>query len=113
MRSAVIGGFAAAGLLVALGAAAGPHAPSADRPGEVRRAGDGGLIALNTIVGENQQQLTLVDPQMRVISVYHIELATGEIVLKSVRNFHWDQQMIEFNGTSPLPREIRALLDQK
>ncbi len=62
---------------------------------------------------DNRQQLTVIDPQTRVMSVYHIDVTSGAITLKSVRNIHWDLQMSEFNGVSPLPREIRALLEQR
>ena len=31
----------------------------------------------------------------------------------SVRNIHWDLQMMEFNGVNPLPREIRLQLEQR
>jgi hypothetical protein len=72
-----------------------------------------GLIALATSVGDHRQQLTVVDPELRVMGVYHIDGATGEIVLKSVRNIHWDLQMVEFNGTSPTPREIRTQIEQR
>ena len=75
--------------------------------------GAGGLIALACQAGEHRQQLTVVDPNMRVVGVYHIDTATGDIVLKSVRNIHWDLQMVEFNGGSPSPREIRTLLEQR
>jgi len=47
------------------------------------------------------------------MSVYHIELATGKIALRSVRNIHWDLQMTEFNSADPLPREIRSLLEPR
>lgn len=75
----------------------------------------GGLLTHAVSIGEARQQLTVVDPQMRVVSVYHIDSGTGEIALKSVRNIHWDLQMVEFNcqPSSPAPREIRALLEQK
>jgi hypothetical protein len=71
------------------------------------------LVTLSTPVGENRQMLTIVDPRMRAICVYHVEAATGAIALKSVRNFHHDQQMIEYNGVSPLPSELRSMLGQK
>ena len=71
------------------------------------------LIALSCETAEGRQQITLVDPKARVMSVYHIDRSTGEITLKSVRNVHWDLLMEEFNGTSPSPRDIRALLDQR
>ena len=75
--------------------------------------GSPGLISHVAQVGENRQQLTVVDPTMRVVAVYHIDSTKGEITLKSVRNFHWDLQMLEFNTTAPLPQEIRSMLDQK
>ena len=55
----------------------------------------------------------MIDPEKHVMSVYHIDLATGVVMLKSVRNIHWDLQMSEFNGTNPLPREVRSMLDQR
>lgn len=113
MRWAVLGAIVAAGLVVAtLGEATFPREGYAQRispnPTDAR-----GLITLTAPVGDHRQQLTVIDPELRVMSVYHIELATGQIVLKSVRNIHWDLQMMEFNGTSPLPKEIRALLEPK
>ena len=72
-----------------------------------------GLVSHVAQVGENKQQLTVIDPAMRVVAVYHIDMAKGEITLKSVRNFHWDLQMLEFNTAAPLPQEIRLMLDPK
>ena len=68
------------------------------------------LITLTSTV-ENRQQLTIIDPKTRVMCVYQIEPATGVVALKSVRNFQWDLQMSEFNAVAPLPREIRAMLE--
>jgi hypothetical protein len=59
--------------------------------------------------GENRQQVVLVDPRMQVMAVYHISRDSGEIVLKSVRNFTWDMQLEQYNGAKPLPEELRAL----
>jgi hypothetical protein len=73
----------------------------------------GELIALSLDLGEGRQQVTLIDPQARVMAVYHVERSSGQISLKSVRNVHWDLQMEEFNGTNPSPRDLRALLDQR
>ena len=70
-----------------------------------------GLIAFTSPVSDKLQMLTVVDPHQHVVSVYHIDTHSGEIALKSVRNIHWDLQMSEFNGVSPLPREIRALAE--
>ncbi len=71
------------------------------------------LIALTSDVDESYQQVTLIDPQTRIMSVYHIDRRTGEIALKSVRNVKWDLQMEEFNGVSPSPRDIKSLLQQR
>jgi hypothetical protein len=57
--------------------------------------------------------LTIVDPRTRAICVYHVEMATGAIALKSARNIHWDLQMTDYNGVSPLPGELRSMFGQK
>ena len=62
---------------------------------------------------DNREQLTLIDTNQRVVSVYHIDPSSGQITLKSVRDVNWDLRMTQFNGTSPLPNEIRTLLQQR
>jgi hypothetical protein len=79
------------------------------RSGPISPSGE--LIALSHDLGEGRQQVTLIDPKARVMAVYQIERSSGQITLKSVRNVHWDLQMEEFNGNSPSPRDLRALLD--
>lgn len=81
------------------------------QPPAMRAPGE--LIALNSDVEEGRQQIVVIDSKSRVMSVYHIEHATGVISLKSVRNIHADLLMDEFNTESPLPKEIRAILDQR
>jgi hypothetical protein len=51
--------------------------------------------------------LTLVDPQARVLAVYHIVRDTGEIQLKSVRNFGGDLSLDEFNTGGLTPEDVR------
>ena len=100
--------------IVAWTALAASPAHVSAMPGDGSQAGgSGGLIALSCQAGEHRQQLAVIDPSMKVVGVYHIDTATGDIVLKSVRNIHWDLQMMEFNGASPSPREIRTLLEQR
>jgi hypothetical protein len=74
---------------------------------------DQGLVALPTEVDDRHQQITLIDPIARTMVVYHIDKPSGEVTLRSVRNIHWDLQMDEFNGKTPLPREIRSLLERR
>lgn len=71
------------------------------------------LITFATPGPNGEQNITLIDPVLRVMSVYGIDAASGEITLKSVRNIRWDLLMDEFNGASPSPQEIRILLEQR
>lgn len=110
MKTVVLGVLVGAGLaMAAAGAAPVVSDDFARRPGPrpVARA-DGDLIALSTVVGERYQQVVVLDPKAHVMSVYHVELATGTIQLRCVRNIHWDLQMMDFNGVIPSPREIQA-----
>lgn len=66
------------------------------------------LIVTSTVI-EGKQQLTLIDPNTRAISVYHIS-GDGRLTLRSVRDAQWDMQIDDYNGASPSPREIRALI---
>lgn len=111
MRTAVVGAVCLAVLVSAA------WTMSASNVGYAQKVsppslGSPGLISHVAQVGDNRQQLTVIDPQMRVVAVYNIDMSKGEIALKSVRNIHWDLQMVEFNTPAPLPREIRSMLDQ-
>jgi hypothetical protein len=68
----------------------------------------GELIAHVTAADGQPQIVTVIDPRQKVIGVYHVDRETGEITLKSVRNFTWDLQMVEFNSGDPLPQDIRS-----
>jgi hypothetical protein len=76
-------------------------------------AGNSEMVVLPTLVGDKSQVLTVVDPRQRVLGVYHIDLATGVITLKSVRNIQWDLQMSDFNNEKPHPQEIRSMLEPR
>ncbi len=113
MRIAVVGASAVVGLVfAAVAVAVGPGVVVAGRPVSAGASGDG-LVTLATPAGEHRQQITVIDPHTRAMAVYHVDTTTGEIVLRSVRNIQFDLQMMEFNGTNPLPGEIRAILEQR
>ncbi len=77
----------------------------------VAAAGD--LMAFSSDLANGQSQVTLIDVKARSMCVYHVDQTTGKIELKSIRNFRWDLLVEEFNGVSPLPRDIRVLMEQK
>jgi hypothetical protein len=109
MRNAILGAVLIASLwMVAAGmdrlSAAGPV------PGVAGRE----LITMSTpIAGDKGQMLTIVDPQLKTICVYHVDAASGAIALKSVRNIHWDLQMGVYNGVNPLPSELSSMAGQR
>jgi anti-sigma-K factor RskA len=70
-------------------------------------------IALSSDTADGRQQVVVIDPRSHVMSVYHVDKASGVITLKSVRNIQADLMMDEFNTENPLPREIRAILNQR
>lgn len=112
MKSAVLGALVLAGLVIAtLVGLPGSHQVLAERAGPDEVGAGQGMIALSCTTDDNRQQITLIDPLSRVMSVYHVDGKTGYITLKSVRNVTWDLQIMELNGVSPLPREVRSLVE--
>lgn len=118
MKLAMVGALVGAGLVVfVFGASFASEEAHAQRFAEQRTAvqdasQSAGLITLSAAAADEQgqsvQQVTIIDPKTRVMAVYHVKTATGQIELKSVRKFDWDLQMEEFNPTVPLPREVRS-----
>jgi hypothetical protein len=70
------------------------------------------IAAIVSTLPDGKQQTLLIDGERRVVSVYHIHPTTGEISLKSVRNFRYDLEMDEFGTSSPSPRDIKAMLNR-
>lgn len=65
------------------------------------------------VVSEPGGPITAVvyDPQQQALGVYHVDRATGEIELKSVRQIQWDLRMLHFQGKAPLPEDIKNGLE--
>jgi hypothetical protein len=51
--------------------------------------------------------VVILDPVRRVLAVYQVDSATGQISLKSVRKLAWDLELEGFNTKEPLPSEVR------
>ena len=82
-------------------------------PASQRGSGQAELVTLVTNAGEAGEAVLLVDPRNHSMVTYHIDRGSGEITLKSVRNFHWDLQLLEYNGTSPHPEDVRGMVEGK
>jgi hypothetical protein len=112
MKTTLFGAVAGALIAVLVGSVFGHEsAVFAQRPSVYDPTGE--LIALPMQVDNGRQQITVIDPVKRVMCVYHIDLPSGGITLKSVRNISGDLQIDDFNGASPLPREVREQLEPR
>ena len=115
MRTVLLGALIGAGLaIVAVGAT--PDAGDLfARQSECQQAAgpQSGLVVLGVTVDNRYQQVTVVDPVSRAMSVYHVDLMSGEMELRSARDIRWDLQMEYFNGKGLLPPEIRAMLHSR
>jgi len=114
MRSIFLGALAGAGLAIAATCALDDTGEAfAQVPQDYLGASGGQLLALPGPPDEKGQLITIVDPRLRVMGVYHIEQGTGKIGLRSIRNVHWDLQMTHLNCDDPLPQQIQALLESR
>jgi hypothetical protein len=115
MKRVLLGSVAGAVLAIAAAGLAGSRGEVLGQqlPASFRDASGAELIAVPGPLNEKGQLLTVIDPRFRSLSVYQIDRETGKVELRSVRTIHWDLQMTEFNSASPLPGEIRALLEQR
>lgn len=113
MRHSLVGALLVAGLVIAATAGRSSSQPAAGTLVDAQpHTGGGELIAHVTATDGQSQVVTLIDPRQRVMAIYHVDRATGQITPKSVRNFTWDLQMIEFNSGEPLPQDVRSGLQR-
>jgi hypothetical protein len=115
MKAALLGGLIGAGLaIVALGATPDRGEPSGQRlmPHQAATPAEE-LIALSTTVDNQYQQVVVIDPKLRAMSVYHVSLASGDVELCCVRDIRWDLQIEHFNGKGLSPGEIRSMLPSR
>ncbi|UUO08431.1 hypothetical protein M4951_08960 [Blastopirellula sp. J2-11] len=109
MRNAVLGFGLVVSLVIAVAWLETPPAP-AHAQAPYAASPSGSLISHSTNTALGMQQVVLIDPQTRVMGVYHVDGTTGKISLKSVRNLHWDLLLEAHNSTNPSPSEIKASL---
>jgi hypothetical protein len=122
MKRMILGVLVGVGLMMAaaamaqqrgdgFGQRAAPVVPAASAP--MAAVAGTELIVAPVALNDKIQMLTVVDPKQRALCVYHIDMMTGEIALKSVRNIQWDLRIHNMNTKEPLPQQIRSQLEQK
>lgn len=79
------------------------------------RSTGGELITHFQVLEGGTTQAILVDPQTRVMSVYHIGALgeeKGKIQLKSVRPLRWDMELTSYQTGKPLPEDLRSATER-
>jgi hypothetical protein len=71
------------------------------------------IIALDGPTADGNKMIVVIDDDRQAMGSYEIDTQTGQITLRCVRNFRWDLEMDEFNGSEPSPRQIQAILRSK
>ena len=113
MRHSLVGALLIAGLVIAATAGRTASQPAPGPTADLQPHPQSGDLIAHVTAAEGQPQVvTVIDPRQRVMAIYHVDRATGQITPKSVRNFTWDLQMIEFNSGDPLPQDIRSGLQR-
>jgi hypothetical protein len=107
MRLAVVGVL----LIAAVAAVGGVLSGQVDLTRASPARAEGEVFALVLAQDDKVIQFLLVDPAMTTMATYQLNRESGEISLKSVRNFRWDLQMMHYNSGKPLPSEIRSMLE--
>lgn len=69
-----------------------------------------GLWISDTSIDDARRLLVVVDPATRHAAVYHLDAATGSLVLKSTRDITWDLMVEDFNAQEPRPAALRRLM---
>ena len=108
----LLGAIVAAGVISSAAERSNVHAQRLGGLDAQAPSGEG-LTALLGPVVESQQLVLLIDQQRQTIATYHVQVDSGQISLRSVRNCRWDLQMDEFNGAEPSPVKIQALLQTR
>ncbi len=73
----------------------------------------GGATQWKILENPNGPHTALVfDPVRQVFAVYHVDAASGQIMLKSVRNLSADLQLPQFNSSNPAPKDIQGMLNE-
>jgi hypothetical protein len=70
----------------------------------------GALWVSDSVLDDSRRLLLVVDPGSRHAAVYHVDTATGALVLRSTRNLTWDLMVDDFNAQEPRPAALKRML---
>ena len=70
----------------------------------------GALWLSESPLDDSRRLLLVVDPGSRHAAVYHVDTATGALVLRSTRNLTWDLMVDDFNAQEPRPAALKRML---
>ena len=69
-----------------------------------------GLWISETAVDDARRLVVVIDPATRHAAVYHLDNATGSLLLKSTRDITWDLLVDDFNAQEPRPAALKRLI---
>jgi anti-sigma-K factor RskA len=69
-----------------------------------------GLWISDSAIDDGRRLLVVVDPATRHAAVYHLDAATGALVLRSTRDITWDLMIDDFNAQEPRPAALKRLI---
>ena len=69
-----------------------------------------GLWISESAVDDGRRLLVVVDPATRHAAIYHLDAATGALVLRSTRDITWDLMVDDFNAQEPRPAALKRLI---
>jgi hypothetical protein len=108
VRSSLVGVLIGAAVWVVVAEPSFGQSASAGREPQISSAAAGTIITHVSAIEGLDLVVTVIDTSQHAMAVYHVDRASGEITLKSVRNFTWDLQMKDFNTGKPLPQDVRG-----
>jgi hypothetical protein len=73
-------------------------------------ADPGGLWISETVLDDARRLMIVVDPTSRHAAVYHVDAASGTLVLRSTRDITWDLMVDDFNAQEPRPSALKRML---
>lgn len=94
------GGFLSAGKL------------AAQHPAKVADTTPAGPLWISaTAIDANRQLLIVIDTHSKNAAIYHVDVATGVLTLKSARALTWDLLVGDFNTQDPKPAALKKMLE--